>query len=165
MPDYHLWTNKKRFVQFHASIKSSSKVLLGCNIPPKLIKRYYKGNYETINYKDADGFQLKITPKMITGHFRTAGTLAVAVAYSWNPQSRIFIAGMDGYTLYPKHQLRNKQKHQHCYGEGFTDDADWKACLKKDQIVHQALKNLKNYGINFYIITPTVFKEFYEKVF
>lgn len=165
VPDYHLWTNKKRFIEFHTSIKSSSKLLLGCGIPAKVIRQYHKGDYQIIKYKDADRFPLKITPNMITGRFRTAGTLAIAIAHSWNPLAKIFIAGMDGYTLYSQKKLQSKKEHHHCYGEGFTDDANWEKCLRKDKTVHEALTKLKNHGIDFSIITPTVFKNFYKEMF
>ena len=60
---------------------------------------------------------------------------------------------------------------QHCYGKGFSDFEGrkmrkkfnyYKEYLKKDKDVYRILYLLKKYGVEFKIITPTVFEEFYD---
>lgn len=161
-PELHLWTNKKRFKTFYNCISPESKVIFGCNIPEVLIRKYYKGDFWRVNYIDKEGADFRIDNRSIYGHFRTAGVLAIAVAYALGAED-IYIAGMDGYTLYDEKSLNKKSKSHHCYGHGYTDDATWKECVIKDRLVYAALKKLKK-NINFSIITPTKFSEFYIKL-
>jgi len=75
----------------------------------------------------------------------------------------ISIVGMDGYTLHSQQEIGKKKKNQHCYGKGHTDDSTWEECVAKDKMVYESLRSLKDFGINFHILTPTVFKDFYTK--
>ena len=81
----------------------------------------------------------------------------MAFAFQQNAK-HICIAGMDGYTLHSKKELKTKKSSQHCYGKGYTDDCDWDKCVQKDSAVQSILDEMKLNGIDFNIITPTVFK-------
>lgn len=160
IPDYHLWTNKQRYGTQYDCINKKSKLLFGSGMPVKNIRMHYDGDYQVVNYKNDKSLPISYDGKIIYGNFRTAGILAVMVAYI-NGASKIDIVGMDGFTLHLKKELESKAKNHHCYGEGYTDDADWEKCLGKDKMVSDGLFALKNYGVDFRILTPTKFESFY----
>lgn len=161
-PDYHLWTNNQRFRTFGVGVKTGSKLLLGSGISLKIIKEII-GNkkYTSIFYSDRKGLPIKFDDYMIYGYFRTAGCLAIMIMHLMGVKE-INIVGMDGYALHKKSDILSNKKSQHCYGMGFTDTASWGACLTKDNDIHKILQNIQNYGIDFKILTPTVYRDFYD---
>lgn len=160
VPDFHLWTNTKRFKSFAKNINSRSTILIGNRVPKKIIKSNFTGRYSVVYYEDWNDGKYKIDNNTIYGPFRTAGLLAIAVASAMLAK-KIYIAGMDGYTLYPENELNTQRQNQHCYSRGYSDDATWDDCTKKDNIVSESLRILKKY-MDFSIITPTKFEEFYD---
>ncbi|HAL45839.1 MAG: hypothetical protein A2Y12_04190 [Planctomycetes bacterium GWF2_42_9] len=161
IPDYHLWTNKQRWKEFGNCVNTKSKIMFASDFKSKLINQHFKGNYISVSYIDKAEYKVGYQDGIITGHFRTAGCLAIMVAHLFGA-SEIFIAGMDGYTLYRKRELEQGQQNQHVYGSGFTDDASWQECLEKDQQVYDAMKQIEEYGVHFKIITPTKFEKYYD---
>lgn len=162
-PTYHLWTNKQRYSEQGGCINSSkSRLMLSYKLPAKLIRRHHKGGYIKVTYSDKDEYlnQLSIKEAHIKGRFRTAGVLAIAIAHLMEAKN-IWICGMDGYTLHNKAELISGQHTQHCYGQGYTDDADWKGGLQKDDRVEQTLNELSR-QVKFKIITPTKFNLYYD---
>ena len=137
VPDYHLWTNTKRFMAFHHCIKPESKVVIGSTLHDRLNVKKYVREYD-------------IFPDDIK-KYRNAGCLAIKFADSF--ADTIYIAGMDGYTLCYKGD-------QHCYGKGCTDSADHKYEQSKDGEIYHCLQEI---DIDFTIITPTVYERFYDK--
>lgn len=158
VPDYHLWTNRKQFSRLGGCIcPTKSVLLLGCNIPQKVISQHHKGKYISVKYSDGDKYKTRpvFDSYHIKGRFRTAGCLGIVLAYLMEAKN-ILIVGMDGFTLYDKKSLLNSNNNQHCYGRGYTDDADWQTCILKDKIVSDSLDDLAKL-IPFKIITPTKF--------
>lgn len=162
-PEYHLWTNNQRFMQFSKCISSKSNVIIGYNISKKTIRKHYSGPYESLKFKDEKGMKFQLHENLIQGCFRTAGVLAIAVA-KYMASKDIFVCGMDGYTFHPKQDLKSKVSGQHCYGKGHTDDSDWDDCVKKDKEVYKNLLGLYEIGMRFSIITPTKFDKFYSPI-
>ena len=165
IPDYHFWTNKQRWRDFGSCIDKSSKMMFGCGIPKKLIKKHFKGKYIVIDYVDSLSKASKITTinyedGKIYGHFRTAGCLAIVIAHLFGA-SDIYIVGMDGFTLHSREELESQSKNHHCYGKGYTDDATWEQCVEKDRLVYENLSEIEEFGINFKILTPTKFEKYY----
>jgi hypothetical protein len=161
VPTYHLWTNRKRWGKYGSCVNNDSKLILGPSITSKHAKKHYRGKYDRIDYVDKEGTPFEFKDEQICGYFRTAGVLAIALAHTMGAKN-IFIVGMDGYTFHDKKALKRKKANHHCYGSGYTDDASWDDCIKKDNIVYDNLKTLSNNGIKFSILTPTVFDKFYE---
>lgn len=162
-PDYHLWTNKQRYIDFGHCINSKvSKLMFGHKMTEFIIRKYYAGKYIKVVYSDEDKFlhHMSINEQHIKGRFRTAGVLAVAIAYLMEAKN-IWVAGMDGYTYHPESRLLRGKKSQHCYGKGKTDDASWKDSVKKDNLVYQSLDELAKI-VNFKIITPTKFVKHFD---
>lgn len=172
IPHYHLWTNTQRFRTYGKYIVPCSNLLLGSNIPLKVINNVIgdvieingvtkNREYTLINYTDKEGIPIDYKKGKIYGYYRTAGCLAIMIANIMGA-SEINIVGMDGYSKYEYKDLESGNESQHCYGKGFTDTATWETCIKKDKLINGVLKNIKNYGINFKIITPTKYGEFYD---
>lgn len=160
IPDYHLWTNRQRYGTQYSCISDKSKLMFGENISDELVRRHWKGDFERINYKNESILPISYKDGIIYGNFRTAGILAIMIAHV-KGASKIDIVGMDGFTFYSKKELDNKEKSHHCYGSGYTDDADWEKCLGKDKMVDDGLHSMEDYGVNFRILTPTIFRDFY----
>ena len=158
--DYHLWTNRKRWSEFGKNAKPKKSLIIGEGISHENIRKFYQGSYVKLNYKDEPGLSLKYDGEVIYGHFRTAGCLAIMLAHVMGA-NKIYVIGMDGYTLHSREDLDSGAAAQHAYGRGFTDDASWKDCLEKDRQVGIALDAIKEAGIEFKIVTPTVFKDHY----
>ena len=166
IPDYHLWTNTQRFRTFGKDISDKSTLLLGAGIHLKIMREVI-GNmdYYLINFTDMkEGVPVGYKNGKILGFFRTAGCLSIMIAHLIGCK-KISIVGMDGYSYYKKDELLYGEKSHHCYGTGFTDTSSWETCIEKDKLINKALYGLQNYGIKFKILTPTVYKEFYGKMF
>ena len=161
IPDYHLWTNKKRLSQFGDNISESSCLVIGSGIPEKLIQSKINRDYCRLQLIDQRNEPLHVSDDEIRGSFRTAGCVGIVLAHFMGA-SNIYVAGMDGYTLYNKKSLDKKKANHHCYGSGYTDDAEWEDCLEKDRLVSQNLRNIYEYGIDFKIVTPTKFSKFHD---
>jgi hypothetical protein len=164
IPHYHVWTNNQRFRAFGKNIHNNSTILLGSNISLKVINNVIEDrDYVMLERVDREGVDIEYRDGIIYGYFRTAGCLSVMLAYLLGA-SEIYIAGMDGYTLYNVEDIISGKESQHCYGKGHTDTASWQTCVKKDRIIGDVLQNIQDYGINFKIITPTKYKKFYKSV-
>jgi hypothetical protein len=166
VPDYHLWTNSQRWEEFGGCISEKSKMMFGSGLPSKLIKKHFTGKYIKVDYaaslKKASLQKIDYKKGFIYGNYRTAGCLAIMIAHLLGA-SEIFIVGMDGFTLHKREDVEKGLQNQHVYGKGFTDDASWEECVEKDRLVYENLQSIENFGINFRIITPTVFEKFYKK--
>lgn len=163
VPDYHVWTNTSRFKDFGNSISKKSRILLGENISKKNIKMVLNhSDYYHVSYTDSEKTNYGYDKGKVFGHFRTAGCLSVMLSHIMGV-SNIFIVGMDGYTLNSEESLMNNNSSQHFYANGHSDKASWEECVKKDRIAYGILDGIKDYGINFSIITPTKFIRHYDE--
>lgn len=161
IPKYHLWTNAGRFREFHSCIHDSSIVIFGSQMKPSLIQKFYPKRHIVVDYRDKKGIPISCKKGVIRGHFRTAGCLSILMCHQMRAK-KIYVVGMDGYTLHSQSEVESNKEHQHVYGAGFTDGTDWKMCKQKDDMVCQSLWELKKFGVEFSIITPTVFEDFYS---
>ena len=161
VPDYHIWTNNGRFRTFGKNIKSKSTLLLGSNISIKVINNTIgTRDYIVLERVDREGSPIDYRNGVIYGYHRTVGCVAITVSYLLGAKE-INIVGMDGHTLNSYEDVRSGRKAHHFYDEKYVPYSP-EICVKKDEITKSVLQNLKNYGINFNIITPTVFKKFYD---
>lgn len=161
VPDYHVWTNTGRLKEFGKNINPSSAVLFGSNIKKDVIQSVWPKKYVSIPYTDKSGLTVKVSSKHIYGNFRTAGCLSIVLANILGFDN-IYIAGMDGYTYHNWASLKDGETSQHFYGKGLTDKNTKEICEEKDIRVYDALRSISSYGIKFSIITPTIFREFYD---
>ena len=188
VPDYHFWTDSRRYSKFGKNINKKSIFVFGNYISKKMIREHWKGSYNIIKYKQQKWKKSYEDPTskkygkgevnykdgIIGGAFRTSGCLMIFYAYL-KKAFKISVVGMDGYTLYSKEELKSKEYSQHCYGKGFTDfigrggrsrgtikNFSYKEFIKKDEDISKTLYSLQRYGVKFEILTPTVHKEFYN---
>lgn len=152
IPKYNLWTNNGRLKEYGDQISKESIIFLGSHIKKKNIDKY-RFEYCKIDYTDFDepyGFDSDGT---VHGFFRTAGCLAIYIAKLMGADE-IYLAGFDGYTLM-------WGGDQHLYGSGMTDRNTKEVCQEKDQIINDVMKKIYEI-MPFKIITPTVYKSFYD---
>lgn len=162
VPDYHIWTNNQRFRTYGKNIHVNSKLLLGSNISLKLINEIIGSKeYVVLNREDRKGVSMDYRDGIIYGYFRTAGCLAIMLLHLMGV-SEINIVGMDGYTIHKHEDIVAGKEAQHCYGQGLTDTSSWESGAEKDKIIEASLNNIKEYGINFKILTPTKYRRFYD---
>ena len=162
IPDYHVWTNNSRFRTFGKNIHPDSKLLLGSNISLKLINEVIGSReYTVLNREDREGVSIDYRDGIIYGYFRTAGCLSIMLLHLMGI-NEINVVGMDGYTLHKHKDVVVGKQSQHCYGKGLTDTSSWQTGAEKDRIIEGALNNIKEYGIDFKILTPTKYRGFYD---
>ena len=111
IPDYHLWTNTKRFRNFGKNILSESELLLSYGIHLKTVKEVIGDmNYTLINFTDMkEGIPLGYKKGKILGFFRTAGCLAIMIAHLMGCKD-VSIVGMDGHTFYDYDDIKSGEK-------------------------------------------------------
>lgn len=161
VPDYHVWTNARRWRAYSSCIKAESKLLLGPSIKNNMIPSKFKKNVTRIEKVDKIGTPLDYKDGVIYGHFRNAGVLSIMIAHIMSAKN-IFVVGMDGHTKNDIKDLKAGKESQHCYGEGYTDGKSWANCIKADGLGNDNLHSLREYGISFTILTPTIHEEFYD---
>jgi hypothetical protein len=189
--DYCIWGDPKGFIRFRRKMDKNAIPIFPSDFPIDIIKKYWHSYYETYTVisssydKTTEGFDnIEFECKrrgVIYGRFKTTGCHAIFLAFC-NGAKEITIAGMDGYGFYSKEQLKEGEINgligQHCYGKGFTNFKNrpkkgatirgknkqeiYDNFVYNDIIVNKVLFAMKKHGVNFKIITPTVFKDFYD---
>jgi len=161
VPDYHLWTNNRRFRTFGKNIKDKPILLLGSNISLKVIKDTIGSrDYIVLNRIDREGVPINYKNGTIYGYHRTAGCTAITVSHLLGAKE-INVVGMDGHTRHKYEDVISGIEHHHCYNEDYIPYPK-EICMKKDKIVNGVLKSLEKYGMNFKILTPTVYEDYYD---
>jgi hypothetical protein len=187
VPDYHLFTDINAFKGFSSFINRDVLLVLNSNFKDEEIKELWSMPYEKL-LMDPDWVAhnsatlsediiykpLEYKDGRIYGPFETVGTISIFWAHLKGAR-KIKIVGMDGYGYYSEQDLSEGKISQYCYGKGhiwgkLLDEVKGQP-LKKiidsytiiDEISNRALKSLKDYGIDFEIITPTIFKEYYNE--
>ena len=191
VPDYHVWTDNRGYSTFGKNMNKRTVPVFSSLMTEKTIRRYWKKEYLIANYTPRKWKPSYEDPKShkygeaevycekgkMYGALTTTGCVAVFWAHM-KKASKINIVGMDGYTLYSLEELKNADKTQHCYGKGFSDElafkrkvnglsdkkfkAVYKNHIRRDSDVAKTLRSMKKYKVNFEIITPTVFKKYYN---
>ncbi len=164
VPNFHLWTNNERFLSHGDCIDKSSVMMFGAGLPKRVIETHYSGDYVTIEYSDKIETYIDYQNGKIFGHFRTAGCLAIMLAHLMGAGT-IRIVGMDGFTFHKRADVFGGTANQHCYGLGYTDDYTWEDSIRKDKVIYDVLESLRQYGIDFDIVTPTMYEKVYDPSF
>jgi len=169
VPDYHFWGSGHRWRKYGKYVNDSSVLIFSPGFPKKLIKKYWDKEYKIYKTDERPPGYDKREYDNIYKCFKNTAMTAIFWAYQ-NKASKISIVGMDGYTYYSEKELELEKFAQHCYGEGFTDGQTYKFGRRKDISYYENLKLLydfgkKKYGFGFEIMTPTVFKRFYNSTF
>lgn len=161
IPDYHIWTNNGRFRTFGKNINPKSILLLGSNISLKVISETIGDrDYVVLERVDREGVPIDYRNGIIYGYHRTVGCAAITISHLLGAKE-INIVGMDGHTFNSYEDVKKGNKTHHFYNEKYVPYTP-EIRVKKDEITKGVLQSLKDYGIDFSIITPTMFKKFYD---
>jgi len=167
-PDYHAFTNRKRFTNYAYTIDfGKSKVLLGVYLPEWIIDKHYGRPYERIMYVNDHERAFDIRDGIIMTSCRTVSVLLIGVALVMGGE-RIFAAGLDGYGL-----LSSKGEEVHYY-PGETDhgpDATRKDAylMHIESMTSRFLNEISHYmtrrGLEpLRIVTPTAYEGHYHDI-
>ncbi len=156
--DYHLFTNNARIKDCFDNKYMSpySNYLIGSHIKEN---NRPDRDYTLIKYTDRNPMEpMKYDSGTIQGYYRTSGCLAIMIAHLMGAK-KIYVAGMDGFT-------HNFDGHVHFHDDDRSNMNNVKSKTewweRYDKPVKKVLNNLKAFGIDFEIITPTLFKEHYN---
>ncbi|MFW6016069.1 MAG: aldolase catalytic domain-containing protein [bacterium] len=158
IPDYHAFSNKRRFLQYIDTVDEKSALLIGNSIEKSVIKEKINRDYEIMQYINSSSNDFDIINGIITSNCRTVSILLIAIAIVMGAK-RIFVAGMDGYLNY--------DSSYHFYKE---EEARKNELIKeKHALIYKYLKQIDLYLKNnnkhsFYIITPTSYEKFYKGI-
>jgi len=163
-PDYHAFSNKKRFINYHESVDPDSQLLLSSSFDDDFITQYITRDYERIVHLKHTSSEFDIIDGVISSNCRTVAMLLIATAIVMGAR-RIFVAGLDGYK---SKDLYNKQA-VHFYQESEETD-NIRNLFEKHEWNEALLKGINNYLIQhnrdgIYIVTPTSYKNFYNSVY
>lgn len=179
VPDYHYWGSIFRWREFGHAVDKRSTLVFSIHFPKRIIRERWKGPFKryrntkrywgpypyVISRQKKNWCKVKYKNNYLHGCFNI-GSTAIFRAYVKHA-AKISVVGLDGYTLNTEKDLKNKKQSQHCYGEGLTDGFNYAYCRKKDIDSYRTLMMIykyckKKYGFGFEILTPTIFKRFYN---
>lgn len=163
-PDYHAFSNKKRFINYIDQVSESSNLLLSSSFDEGFIRDYTGKSYERIVHLNRVSNNFEIKENIITSNCRTVSILLIGVAIIMGAK-RIFIAGMDGY----KSKENFLSKNVHFYKESeeaenfrlLVEKHNWNEALLKS--INAFLAEQGKEGLH--IITPTNHKYFYNSIY
>ncbi|OGC08504.1 hypothetical protein A2230_08290 [candidate division WOR-1 bacterium RIFOXYA2_FULL_36_21] len=161
VPDYHLFTNKRRFVDYVDTVSLKSKLLIGQHIPKEMIDDYVRREYELIYYNDLDDVAFDIKDGLISSNCRTVSIFLIALSWVFGAK-RIFVAGLDGY------MRATADGDVHFYKEN-DETGDRDVILDKHFGNLKHLEEIEEYlcgkgGEGIHIITPTNYRKFYKGI-
>ncbi len=178
-PDYHFWNSLLRWEQFANCLNKKSNLIFPTSFLRREIRKKWKGSFkkikvtkrywgvESYNLNSAKYKRCKVKYKngIMYGCFN-AGSVAIFRSYIKHA-SKISVVGLDGYSYDTYKDLKKKKVSQHCYGKGMTDGFTYIWGRKKDIDSYRTLNMIykygkKNCGFGFEILTPTVYKKFYN---
>lgn len=99
IPDYHMFSNKKRLWTYGHTVNTASKLLISSNIDAITLNTVIDREYEVVPIIDSHTAPFDIVDGVIQCNCRTVSILAIAVAMQMGAR-RIFVAGLDGYLNY-----------------------------------------------------------------
>jgi 4-hydroxy 2-oxovalerate aldolase len=163
-PDYHGFSNRKRFMTYIEQVAPESKLLVSSDFEKKFVRDYTTRPFETIAHLNRISSEFDIKDDIITSNCRTIGVLLVATAIVMGAR-RIFIAGMDGY----KSEENFRSNKVHFYDEA-VETKNFRMLLELHEWNEKLLKSINGYLTRqgkdgLYIITPTSHKQFYKSIY
>jgi 4-hydroxy 2-oxovalerate aldolase len=161
IPDYHTFSNKRRFIDYVDTVDKKSRLLIGQNISDKMIRKYTTRKYERLCYVDILNADFDIQDSVIQSNCKTVSVLLMGVAIVMGAK-RIFAAGLDGYinsrSMEEIHFYQEKDEPEHF--EVYIDKHQW--CEHFLNQINDYLTERGQDGIH--ILTPTGYKKFYKGI-
>ena len=167
-PHYHGFSNRKRFSGYSDTIQKESRVLLSPYFDKSLIESHYQGEYEWMQYLEKPNNSFDIKDGVIQTGCRQIPLLlsAVAIVMGGDP---IHIVGMDGFQGQGKGQHTGSSKplyFTHMYQDLNKSDQWYEDVRKECETIlleiNLWMKLRKKQRLS--ILTPTVYKDFYESI-
>ena len=163
VPHYHVFGNKKRFIDYVDTVDAASNILISNIFSNEFIKKYTNRKYEFIQHLPQLSTDFNISNGVVMTNCRTISILSVAVAIVMGAE-RIFIAGMDGY----KQVDSFMEKSVHFYKESYETE-DFEMLMEKHNWNERLLRQIDNYLVSnnkdgTCILTPTSHKAFYKSI-
>ena len=162
-PDYHAFSNKKRFISYIDSVDKDSKILVSSAFDKDFITEHLNREYECMVHLNRPSRKFYIDGDVITSNCYTVSILLIAVAIVMGGR-RIFIAGMDGY----KNIKNLTEQPVHFYKES-QETEDFKVLIEKHDCNESILRSINQYLLSrnregLHIITPTSHSYFYNSI-
>lgn len=158
-PDYHAFSNKRRFMDYIGTVDKDSLLLVGEHLPPELIREYTDRAYETIYYEEGQDAPFDLKNGVISSNCRTIALLLMGVAILMGAK-RIFAVGLDGYM-----NLSGKEP-LHFYNE--KNEAEEREVLLDRHLGNlKYLKEIDQYLVKqgkegVHLLTPSDYTEYYK---
>ncbi len=158
-PDYHAFSNFKRFSRYIDFVSPESKLLLGSYFSNEVVRKYTNREFERIPYVDDPSAEFDIKNGIIQTNCGTVSVLLIAVAIVMGAR-KIYIAGLDGYK-----SVDGNATH-------FYDEKEMQKGRELEtlhNICTRYLGEIKQYQLlhgmePFKVITPTSYSKHYEKI-
>lgn len=160
VPDYHAFSNKRRFVSYVNSVSPESRLLIGEHIQEDMIAEYTGREYENIYYVDSLMNDFDVINGVIQCNCRTISVLLLGVSIVMGAD-RVFAAGMDGYLIDSNNEvLFYNEKESKKDKELILDMHRWNS--KFISQINEYLIRLGKEGLH--ILTPTSYTKFYKGI-
>jgi hypothetical protein len=166
VPHYHLFLNKQKYQRYGGNIHENSVLMLNDRMSAGLIERHKPEKYIRIDYTDRDPSEPigygALTVKgyhregVIQGYYRTTGNIAIMISHLMGAK-KVYAVGMSGFSYNYDGNVHSYEKETK---ERWKSATYWHA--KLDKPVHRSLDQMKAYGIDFKIITPTIYDRHYD---
>lgn len=160
VPDYHAFSNKKRFMTFVKTVHADSKLLLSEYMSEDMIKEHTTRAYESLRYVDQLTEDFAIEKGVINSNCRTVAVLLCAVAAVMGAK-RVFVAGLDGYTQFEEGKRHfYKEKDEPESQDEILERHRW--CLATLSAISNHLSAAGKEELH--IITPTSYQKFHKGI-
>lgn len=157
--NYHIFVNRRRFVDYGASSLSEANLIISPSFPNHTVKKIIKNRaFEYVMFKNnakSDHGSFKMDEDFIP-HIEggTVVTIAAGLAIAMGAKN-IFLAGVDGYS-------KSNSENTHYYKE--ADNKEIKDLLLQEKVHNEIFKDIRKEveknGGKFGIITPTAYSDF-----
>lgn len=139
VPDYHLFVSKKRYKEYGKKVHPASKLVLTTRMGGTLsLENKYPSSHGSI----------KIDGDKIVAEGASGGVVGAAYAIMLGADT-VYMVGQDGYSDGAKHHYKEKENN-------------WERLMEHESATKMILRDLNKYA-KVRIITPTVYKEFYDE--
>jgi 4-hydroxy 2-oxovalerate aldolase len=160
VPQYHAFSNKRRFESYIKSVSDVSRLLISQHIHEDMMRDYTDRDYETLYYIDTLNNNFDIVDGVIQCNCRTISVLLLGVAIVMGAD-RIFAAGMDGYILDSNNEVLFYDEKESKHDKGLIMEMHrWNS--KFIEQINDHFINLGKEGIH--ILTPTSYGKFYKGI-
>ncbi len=161
VPDYHAFSNKRRFTSYVDEVFPSSALMVGQHIPEELVREYTQREFETVWYEDSAVADFGIERGVIACNCRTVSVLLMGVAAVMGAKT-VFAVGMDGYL-----GLGADGEWLFYHEPEEKEDRELIASMHRDnrRYISQVDEFLKERGgEGVHILTPTSYEGFYKGI-